>query len=74
MSRYQELQHLEEQFTWNVCPRQGHVAFAAEPQTEEAAAMTAEDVLLLASAGEAVLGGHCQKTPQGGFVGRYNTD
>lgn len=76
-ARYNEIKHLRKDFKWSGESKYAHNTWRAEAQTEEAAALSAMDVMILADQGNLCFGGTSSSfTSQGvkTFSGTYNTD
>jgi hypothetical protein len=72
---FEELKHLrgKEHMSYSTSPQYGHTTFSGELLSEEAQALTADEVLLLMDYGNLCFGGSCSKVGTK-FSGRYNTD
>lgn len=72
---FEELSHLrnKEHMSFTTSPQYAHTTFSGELLSEEALALTADEILLLMDHGNLCFGGRCSKLGTK-FSGRYNTD
>lgn len=72
---FEELSHLrsKEHMSFTTSPQYAHTTFSGELLSEEAQALTADEILLLMDCGNLCFGGHCSKSGTK-FSGSYNTD
>jgi hypothetical protein len=72
---FEELSHLrsKEHMSFTASPQYAHTTFSGELLSEEAQALTADEILLLMDHGNLCFGGSCSKSGAK-FCGRYNTD
>lgn len=56
-ARYKEIEHLFKDFEWSFKPGYANISFIAKPKTDEARALSAHDVALLADSGNPCFGG-----------------
>lgn len=72
---YEELKHLKgrEHMSFSKSPQYARTNFSGELLSEEAQALTADEILLLMDDGDLCFGGSCSKTGAK-FSGSYNTD
>lgn len=75
LEEYNKIAHLRapEHMELSKLPQYAHVRFNGKLLSEEAKALTTQQLLLLADAGNLCFGGSCQKNGDT-FSGRYNTD
>lgn len=75
MEYFEELSHLrsKEHMSFTTFPQYAHTTFNGELLSEEAQALTADEILLLMDHGNLCFGGSCSKSGTK-FSGRYNTD
>ena len=72
---FEELSHLrsKEHMSFTTSPQYAHTTFSGELLSEEAQALTADEILLLMDHGSLCFGGRCSKSGNK-FSGSYNTD
>lgn len=72
---FEELRHLrgKEHMSFSTSPQYAHTTFSGELLSEEAQALTSDEILLLMDCGNLCFGGHCSKSGTK-FSGSYNTD
>lgn len=72
---FEQLKHLrsKEHMSFNTSPQYAHTTFSGELLSEEAQALTADEILLLMDYGNLCFGGSCSKVGTK-FSGSYNTD
>lgn len=72
---FEQLKHLrgEEHMSFSTFPQYAHTTFSGELLSEEAQALTSEEILLLMDWGNLCFGGSCSKSGNK-FSGRFNTD
>lgn len=72
---FEELSHLrsKEHMSFTTSPQYAHTTFNGELLSEEAQALTSDEILLLMDHGNLCFGGSCSKLGTK-FSGRYNTD
>ena len=72
---FEELSHLrsKEHMRFTTSPQYAHTTFSGELLSEEAQALTADEILLLMDHGNLCFGGRCSKSGTK-FSGSYNTD
>lgn len=72
---FEELSHLrsKEHMSFTTSPQYAHTTFSGELLSEEAQALTADEILLLMDHGNLCFGGRCSKSGTK-FSGSYNTD
>lgn len=72
---FEELSHLrsKEHMRFTTSQQYAHTTFSGELLSEEARALTADEILLLMDHGNLCFGGSCSKSGAK-FCGRYNTD
>lgn len=72
---FEELSHLrsKEHMSFTTSPQYAHTTFSGELLSEEARALTADEILLLMDCGNLCFGGRCSKLGTK-FSGSYNTD
>jgi len=74
VKRYNEIQSTRKDLNLVVTPCPAHNNFTGRATTEEAKALTAMDILILADSGNLCFGGCCSLNGDGSFYGHYNTD
>lgn len=72
---FEQLKHLrsKEHMSFTTSPQYAHTTFNGELLSEEAQALTADEILLLMDHGNLCFGGSCSKSGTK-FSGSYNTD
>ena len=72
---FEELSHLrsKEHMSFTTSPQYAYTTFSGELLSEEAQALTADEILLLMDHGNLCFGGSCSKSGTK-FSGWYNTD
>ena len=72
---FEELSHLrsKEHMSFTTSPQYAHTTFSGELLSEEAQALTSDEILLLMDWGNLCFGGSCSKAGNK-FWGSYNTD
>lgn len=72
---FEQLKHLrgKEHMSFSTSPQYAHTTFSGELLSEEAQALTSDEILLLMDHGNLCFGGSCSKSGTK-FWGSYNTD